>query len=147
MCLSKLYHTTAYVVFDSPASIDQFENTWAVLSHSADQRAVCRAHIALLASLLHGSIAADLTEIAEEISAKSVNIPFSYNSYNPKPYAYVHFSSADTKDSAMAITCTLKGIGLTWHEPNEVSSFCHCCDRPGCDPGHCAFSHAPQCPF
>ncbi|GBC48270.2 hypothetical protein GLOIN_2v1766278 [Rhizophagus irregularis DAOM 181602=DAOM 197198] len=91
--LSKLYHT-AYIVFDSAASMDQFENTWAVLctgyclrvcpaSHSPDQRAVKRAHVALLAGLPRGSVAADLSEIAEEVSAKSVNIPFSYNSYNP----------------------------------------------------------------
>ncbi|PKY22145.1 hypothetical protein RhiirB3_386201, partial [Rhizophagus irregularis] len=92
--------------------MDQFENTCAVLctghclrvcpaSHSPDQRAVRRAHVTLLASLPRGSVAADLSEIAEEVSAKSVNIPFSYNSYNPKPYAYVHFSSAATKESAM----------------------------------------------
>ncbi|EXX58641.1 hypothetical protein RirG_196060 [Rhizophagus irregularis DAOM 197198w] len=109
--LSKLYRT-AYIVFDSATSMDQFENTWAVLctghclrvcpaSHSPDQRAVRRAHVALLAGLPRGSVAADLSEIAEEVSAKSVNIPFSYNSYNPKPYAYVHFSSAATKESAM----------------------------------------------
>ncbi|PKY54466.1 hypothetical protein RhiirA4_473294 [Rhizophagus irregularis] len=72
-------------------------------SHSANQRAIRYAHVALLAGLSRDSVAADLTEIAEEISAKSVNIPFSYNSYNPKPYAYIHFSSAATKESAMAL--------------------------------------------
>ncbi|PKY18650.1 hypothetical protein RhiirB3_431503 [Rhizophagus irregularis] len=113
--------------------MDQFDTTWAVLctghclrvcsaSHSPDQRAVKRAHVALLASLPHGSVAADFSEIAKEVSAKSVNIPFSYNSYNPKLYAYVYFSSAATKESAMRITCALKSIGLTWHEPTERSS-------------------------
>ncbi|GBC14979.2 hypothetical protein GLOIN_2v1785090 [Rhizophagus irregularis DAOM 181602=DAOM 197198] len=137
--------------------MDQFENTWAVLctghylrvcpaSHSPDQRAVRHAHVALLAGLPRGSVAADLSEIAEEVSAKSVNIPFSYNSYNPKPYAYVHFSSAATKESAMGITCALKSIGLTWHEPAEVSSLCHHCGRPGCNPDKCASSRAPQRP-
>ncbi|PKC64254.1 hypothetical protein RhiirA1_462645, partial [Rhizophagus irregularis] len=105
-----------------------------------------RAHVALLAGLLRGSVAADLSEIAEEVFAKSVNIPFSYNSYNPKPYAYVHFSSAATKESAMGITCALKSIGLTWHEPTEVSSLCHRCGRPGCNPDKCASSRAPQRP-
>ncbi|PKY36231.1 hypothetical protein RhiirB3_396665 [Rhizophagus irregularis] len=104
--------------------MEQFENTWAVLCtghylrvclafHSSDQRAIRRAHVALLAGLPQGSVAADLSEIAKEVSAKSVNIPFSYNSYNPKPYAYVHFSFAATKESAMGITCALKSIGLT----------------------------------
>ncbi|GBC26314.2 hypothetical protein GLOIN_2v1785090 [Rhizophagus irregularis DAOM 181602=DAOM 197198] len=79
---------------------------------------------------LHGSIATDLSEITDEVSAKSVNIPISYNSYNLKPYAYVHFSSAATKESAMGITCALKSIGLTWHEPADVSSLCHCYGRP-----------------
>ncbi|CAB4429871.1 unnamed protein product [Rhizophagus irregularis] len=97
----------------------QFENTWVVLctghclrvypaSHSADQRAIYHAHVTLLAGLPHGSVAADLAKIAEEVSAKSANIPFSYNSYNPKPYAYVHFSSTAIKESAMGITCALK---------------------------------------
>ncbi|EXX65426.1 hypothetical protein RirG_133410 [Rhizophagus irregularis DAOM 197198w] len=105
-----------------------------------------RAHVALLAGLPRGSVAADLSEIAEEVSAKSVNIPFSYNSYTPKPYAYVHFSSAATKESAMGITCALKSIGLTWHEPTEVSSLCHRCGHPGCNLDKCASSRAPQRP-
>ncbi|PKY54386.1 hypothetical protein RhiirA4_426740 [Rhizophagus irregularis] len=89
-------------VFNSATSMDQFETTWAVLSllctghclrvcpasHSTDQRVIRHAHVALLAGLPRGSVAADLSEIAEEISAKSVNIPFSYNSYNSKPYVY-----------------------------------------------------------
>ncbi|PKY54738.1 hypothetical protein RhiirA4_473714 [Rhizophagus irregularis] len=93
--------------------MDQFENTWAVLctghclrvcsaSHSPDQRAIRRAHVALLARLPRGSVTTDLSEIAKEIFAKSINISFFYNSYNFKPYAYVHFSSAATKESAMA---------------------------------------------
>ncbi|CAB4406018.1 unnamed protein product [Rhizophagus irregularis] len=154
--LSKLYRT-AYIVFDSTAAMTQFETTWAVLctshclrvcpaSHSPEQRALRRAHVALLAGLPRGSVAADLNEIAEVISAKSVNIPFSYNSYNPKPYAYVHFSSAANKESAMGISCALKNIGLTWHEPTEVSSLCHRCGRPGCNPENCASSRAPQRP-
>ncbi|PKY34777.1 hypothetical protein RhiirB3_454822, partial [Rhizophagus irregularis] len=114
--LSKLYRT-AYIVFDSATSMDQFDNT--------------RAHVALLTGLPRGLVAADLSEIADEVSAKNVNIPFSYNSYtNPKPYAYVHFSSATTKESAIGITCALKSIGLTWHEPAEVSSLCYRCGRP-----------------
>ncbi|PKC55088.1 hypothetical protein RhiirA1_476192 [Rhizophagus irregularis] len=115
-------------------------------SHSPDQRAIRRAHVALLAGLPRGSVAADLSEIAKEVSAKSVNIPFSYNSYNPKPYPYVHFSFAATKESAMGITCALKSTGLTWHEPTEVSSLCHRCGRPGCNPDKCASSRAPQRP-
>ncbi|CAB4415498.1 unnamed protein product [Rhizophagus irregularis] len=137
--------------------MNQFKTTWAVLctshclrvcpaSHSSEQRALRRAHVALLARLPRGSVAADLNEIAEEISAKSVNIPFSYNSYNPKPYAYIHFSSAANKESAMGISCALKNIGLTWHEPTEVSSLCHHCGRPGCNPEKCASSRAPQRP-
>ncbi|PKK57679.1 hypothetical protein RhiirC2_797602, partial [Rhizophagus irregularis] len=62
--------------------MEQFDTTWAVLctghclrvcpaSHSPDQRAIRRAHVALLAGLPCGSVAADLSEIAEEVSAKS----------------------------------------------------------------------------
>uniref|UniRef100_U9ULQ5 Uncharacterized protein n=1 Tax=Rhizophagus irregularis (strain DAOM 181602 / DAOM 197198 / MUCL 43194) TaxID=747089 RepID=U9ULQ5_RHIID len=39
----------------------------------------------------------------------------------------------------------LKSIGLIWHEPTEVSSLCHRCGRPGCNPDKCASSRAPQC--
>ncbi|CAB5179191.1 unnamed protein product [Rhizophagus irregularis] len=46
----------------------------------------------------------------------------------------------------MGITCALKSIGLTWHEPTEVSSLCHRCGRPGCNPDKCASSRAPQRP-
>ncbi|CAB4413042.1 unnamed protein product [Rhizophagus irregularis] len=153
---SKLYRTV-YIVFDSATAMKQFDTTWAVLcishclrvcpaSHSPEQRALRRAHVALLAGLPRSSVAADLNEIAEEISVKSVNIPFSYNSYNPKPYAYIHFSSAANKVSAMGISCALKNIGLTWHEPTEVSSLCHRCGRPDCNPEKCASSRAPQRP-
>ncbi|PKY63550.1 hypothetical protein RhiirA4_494830, partial [Rhizophagus irregularis] len=59
--LSKLYRT-AYIVFDSATAMTQFETTWAVLctshclrvcpaSHSSEQRALRRAHVALLAGL------------------------------------------------------------------------------------------------
>ncbi|PKY51652.1 hypothetical protein RhiirA4_468818 [Rhizophagus irregularis] len=103
----------------------QFENTWVVLctghclrvypaSHSADQRAIYHAHVTLLAGLPHGSVAADLAKIAEEVSAKSANIP------------------------SLIIHTILSR--LTWHEPNEVSSLCHRCGRPGCNPEKCAFN-------
>ncbi|PKK55651.1 hypothetical protein RhiirC2_801854, partial [Rhizophagus irregularis] len=113
-------------------SMDQFENI--------------RAHVALLAGLPRSSVTADLSEIAEEVSAKSVNIPFFYNSYNLKPYAYVHFSSAATKESAIRIICALKSTGLTWHEPTKISSLCHRCGCSGCNPDKCASSRAPQRP-
>ncbi|CAB4431629.1 unnamed protein product [Rhizophagus irregularis] len=56
-------------------------------------------------------------KLPKEISAKSVNIPFSYNSYSPKPYAYVHFSSAAIKNLLWAspaplITLALPGMSL-----------------------------------
>ncbi|PKB97199.1 hypothetical protein RhiirA5_384827 [Rhizophagus irregularis] len=46
----------------------------------------------------------------------------------------------------MGITCALKSIGLTWHEPSNVSSLCHRCGRPECNSDRCTSSRAPQCP-
>ncbi|PKY62777.1 hypothetical protein RhiirA4_489876 [Rhizophagus irregularis] len=46
----------------------------------------------------------------------------------------------------MGISCALKNIGLTWHEPTDVSSLCHRCGRPGCNPERCTSSRAPQRP-
>uniref|UniRef100_U9ULW2 Uncharacterized protein n=1 Tax=Rhizophagus irregularis (strain DAOM 181602 / DAOM 197198 / MUCL 43194) TaxID=747089 RepID=U9ULW2_RHIID len=47
----------------------------------------------------------------------------------------------------MRITCALKSIDLTWYKPSEVSSPCHRCSHPGCNPDKCASSRAPQYPF
>ncbi|RGB25042.1 hypothetical protein C1646_772282 [Rhizophagus diaphanus] len=84
-----------------------------------------RTYVALLAGLPRGTIAADLAEIAHEVSAKSINVPFSMNSYNSKPYAYWYFTSQTAMEAAMEISCALKHIGLTWHSPDEVQSLCH----------------------
>ncbi|PKY50883.1 hypothetical protein RhiirA4_424095 [Rhizophagus irregularis] len=83
---AQLRDTFSRYVFDSAFSMEQFETTWAVLctghylrvcpaSHSPDQCAIRRAHVAFLAELPRGSVVANFAEIAKEISAKSVNIP------------------------------------------------------------------------
>ncbi|RGB24237.1 hypothetical protein C1646_773361 [Rhizophagus diaphanus] len=130
--LSKLYHTV-YIIFESKTSVDHFEHT--------------HAHVALLAGLPRSTVAAGLVEITEETSAKTANIPFSMNSYNLKPYAYLHFSPAEAKASAIDISCALKSVGLTWHEPDEVSSLCHHCGRHGCNPDACGSSRSTKRPF
>ncbi|CAB4408361.1 unnamed protein product [Rhizophagus irregularis] len=131
------------------------DSTWSVLcgghclricpaSFSPDQHAERRAYVALLAGLPRGTIAVDLAEIAEEISAKSINVPFSLNSYNPKPYAYCHFSSETAMENAKSISCALKKVGLTWHAPTEVTSLCHRCGHPNCNPDRCGSSSRPN---
>ncbi|RGB24782.1 hypothetical protein C1646_772614 [Rhizophagus diaphanus] len=153
--LAKLYRT-AYITFESTDAISRLDDMWAILcgghclcvcpaSFSPDQRKERRTYVALLAGLPRGTIAADLAEIAHEISAKSINVPFSMNSYNPKPYVYCHFTSQTVMYAAMEISCALKNIGLTWHSPNEVQSLCHRCGRSGCNPEQCgSFSSRPQ---
>ncbi|GET57947.1 hypothetical protein GLOIN_2v1785090 [Rhizophagus irregularis DAOM 181602=DAOM 197198] len=133
------------------------DSTWGVLcgghclrvcpaTFSPDQRAERRAFVALLAGLPRGTIAVDLAEIADEISAKSINVPFSMNSYNPKPYAYCHFASETAMENAKSILCTLKNVGLTWHSPDEVTFLCHRCGRPNCNPDRCGSSSRPNRP-
>ncbi|RGB34811.1 hypothetical protein C1646_760121, partial [Rhizophagus diaphanus] len=113
--LAKLYRT-AYITFKSTDAISRLDNTWAVLcgghclricsaSFSPDQRKERCTYVALLAGLPRGTIAADLAEIAHEVSAKSINVSFSMNSYNSKPYAYCHFTSQTAMDAAMEISC------------------------------------------
>ncbi|GET56394.1 hypothetical protein GLOIN_2v1811259 [Rhizophagus irregularis DAOM 181602=DAOM 197198] len=127
--LSKLYRT-AYITFESTGALQNLDSTWGVLcgghclricpaTFSPEQRAERRAYVALLAGLPRGTIAVDLAEIADEISAKSINVPFSMNSYNPKPYAYCHFASETAMENAKSISCALKKVGLTWHSPDE----------------------------
>ncbi|GET55247.1 hypothetical protein GLOIN_2v1762049 [Rhizophagus irregularis DAOM 181602=DAOM 197198] len=113
--LSKLYRT-AYITFKSTGALQNLDSTWGVL---------CGGH------------SVDLAEIADEISAKSINVPFSMNSYNPKPYAYCHFASETAMENAKSISCALKKVGLTWHSPDEVTSLCHRCGRPNCNPDRC----------
>ncbi|RGB28607.1 hypothetical protein C1646_767619 [Rhizophagus diaphanus] len=113
------------------------DDTWAVLckghclricpaSFSPDQRKERRTYVALLAGLPRGTIAADLAEIAHEVSTKSINVPFFMNSYNPKPYAYCHFTSQTAMDAAMEISCALKNIGspyiptINWTEISDA---------------------------
>ncbi|RGB22854.1 hypothetical protein C1646_775427, partial [Rhizophagus diaphanus] len=118
--LAKLYHT-AYITFESTDAISRLDDTWAVLcgghclriclaSFSPSQRKERRTYVTLLAGLPRGTIVADLAEIAYEVSVKSINVPFSMNSYNPKPYAYCHFTSQTAMDAAMEISCALKNI-------------------------------------
>ncbi|RGB22785.1 hypothetical protein C1646_775542 [Rhizophagus diaphanus] len=122
--LAKLYRT-AYITFDLTDMISELNDIWGILCG--------------------GTIAADLAEIAHEVSAKSINIPFSMNSYNPKPYAYCHFTSQTAMEAAMEISCTLKHIGLTWHSPDEVQSLCHHCGHSECNPNYCGSSSShPQ---
>ncbi|RGB25376.1 hypothetical protein C1646_771806 [Rhizophagus diaphanus] len=129
-------------------AILKFDGTWGVLcgghclciypaSFSPDQRKERRAYVALLAGLPSSTIAVDLSEIAHEVSAKLINVPFSMNSYNPKPYAYCHFTSQIAMEAVMDISCAFKHIGLTWHSPDEVQSLCHCCGHSGCNSDQC----------
>ncbi|GBC44592.2 hypothetical protein GLOIN_2v1785090 [Rhizophagus irregularis DAOM 181602=DAOM 197198] len=115
---------------DEHARTLNLDSTWSVLcgghclricpaTFSPEQRAERCAYVALLAGLPRGTIAVDLAEIADEISAKSINVPFSMNSYNPKPYAYCHFASETAMENAKSISCALKKVGLTWHSPDE----------------------------
>lgn len=93
--LAKLYRT-AYITFETTGALQNLESTWGVLcerhclhvcpaSFSPDQYTERRVHIALLARLPCGTIAVKLAEIAKEVSAKLINVPFSMNSYNLNP--------------------------------------------------------------
>ncbi|GBC51144.2 hypothetical protein GLOIN_2v1762049 [Rhizophagus irregularis DAOM 181602=DAOM 197198] len=124
--LSKLYRT-AYITFESTGALQNLDSTWGVL---------CGGHC----------LPVDLAEIADEVSAKSINVPFSMNSYNPKPYAYCHFASKTAMENAKSISCALKKVGLTWHSPDEVTSLCHRYDRPNCNPDRCGSSSRPNRP-
>lgn len=68
------------------------------------------------------------------------------NSYNPKPYAYCHFASETAMKNAKSISCALKNVGLTWHTPEDVTSLCHRCGRPNCNPDRCGSSFWPNRP-
>src|SRR3954452_8935398 len=67
-----------------------------------------------------------------------MNIPLSKNSYRPKPWAYISFTSDAAKESAMELSCSFPNRGLTWHQPDDITSLCYVCGRLGCDPQSCS---------
>ncbi|GBC34620.2 hypothetical protein GLOIN_2v1785090 [Rhizophagus irregularis DAOM 181602=DAOM 197198] len=129
------HYYTAIVQFSTADLIAQFDDTWAILclsnslrvcpaSYSKVQRDARRQHVAVLAGIPK-NIKADLADIANQISAKAINIPLSYTSYKPKPYVYMNFFSQETLNSALELTVSFKNRGLTWHSSNDVKNLCH----------------------
>ncbi|CAB5387589.1 unnamed protein product [Rhizophagus irregularis] len=144
----KLYQC-AEITFDASTAADQFIASWVApccgsflrvvpCKFDKSQRDARRAHVAILAGIPKNIAAADLHDIGQEVTAKAINIPLSLNSYSPKPYAYFTFASEDIKSAAMEISCSFRSIGLTWHQPNEVTQLCYVCGRKGCDPSTCS---------
>ncbi|CAB4446817.1 unnamed protein product [Rhizophagus irregularis] len=85
------------VQFATEDPIAQFDDTWAILClgnslrvcparYSKTQRDARRQNIAVLAGIPKNIKEADLTDIANQVSAKAINIPLSFTSYKPKPY-------------------------------------------------------------
>ncbi|PKY61648.1 hypothetical protein RhiirA4_486918 [Rhizophagus irregularis] len=153
-CIQALCADLLDLVFTpySPAEarrITQFEDTWAIIclgnslrvcpaSYPKSQRDSRREHVAILAGIPKNIKEADLLEIASQVNAKAINIPLSYNSYKPKPYAYFNFSSFENLEAAKELTVAFRGKGLSWHSPNEARELCHVCGRHGCSPSKCS---------
>ncbi|GET01232.1 hypothetical protein GLOIN_2v1811259 [Rhizophagus clarus] len=144
MFMKKLYQN-AIITFDFVEQITAFDDTWCAwycghclrvvpCSYNADQRDLHHRHVTLLAGLPKGTVAADLAPLINELKGKSVTIPFSLNSYCPKPYAYITFASEAQMTCAMDISCALHDKALTWHLPLDVTQLCHICGRKNCSP-------------
>ncbi|GET59571.1 reverse transcriptase family protein [Rhizophagus irregularis DAOM 181602=DAOM 197198] len=143
----KLYYN-GHIQFSSADAITQFHDIWAIIclgnslrvcpaSYSKSQRDSRREHVAILAGIPKNIKEADLIEIATHVNAKALNVPLSINSYKPKPYVYLNFSSFESLEAAKEMTVAFRGKGLTWHPPNEAQTLCHVCGRPGCSPSVC----------
>ncbi|PKY51610.1 hypothetical protein RhiirA4_424645 [Rhizophagus irregularis] len=78
--------------------------------------------VAVLAGIPKNIKEADLTDIANQVSAKAINIPLSFTSYKPKPYVYMNFFSQETLDAAKELTVSFRNRGLTWHSSDQTSS-------------------------
>ncbi|PKY54775.1 hypothetical protein RhiirA4_473771 [Rhizophagus irregularis] len=68
------------------------------------QRDARRHYVAVLVGIPKNIKEADLTDIANQVSAKAINIPLSFTSYKPKPYVYMNFFSQETLDAALELT-------------------------------------------
>uniref|UniRef100_U9SM86 RRM domain-containing protein n=1 Tax=Rhizophagus irregularis (strain DAOM 181602 / DAOM 197198 / MUCL 43194) TaxID=747089 RepID=U9SM86_RHIID len=134
---------------DTANSVTQFKDIWAIIClgnslrvcpafYSKVQRDIHREHVAILAGIPKNIKEADLSEIALQVNAKAVNIPLSYNSYKPKSYAYLNFSSFESLEAAKELTIAFQNKGLTWHSPDEAKNLCHVCGRHGCSSSKCS---------
>ncbi|PKY54751.1 hypothetical protein RhiirA4_426991 [Rhizophagus irregularis] len=130
------YYYNAHIQFADASSVTQFEDIWAIIclgnslrvclaSYSKSQRDSRREHVAILAGIPKNIKEADLLEIASQVNAKAINIPLSYNSYKPKPYAYFNFASFENLEAAKELTVAFRGKGLAWHSPDEAKNLCH----------------------
>ncbi|PKY26591.1 hypothetical protein RhiirB3_441962 [Rhizophagus irregularis] len=144
----KKHYYNRHIQFSSANAVTQFNDIWVIIclgnslrvcpaSFSKLQRKSRREHVAILAGILKNIKEADLLEIATHVNAKALNVPLSINSYKPKPYVYLNFSSFDTLEAAKEMTVAFCGKGLTWHLPNEAHTLCHVCRCPGCSPSVC----------
>ncbi|GET54559.1 RNA-directed DNA polymerase from mobile element jockey-like [Rhizophagus irregularis DAOM 181602=DAOM 197198] len=104
---------------------------------SDEAKSFQREHVAILAGIPKNIKEADLLEIATQVNAKALNVPLSINSYKPKPYVYLNFSSFDILEAAKELSVAFRGKGLTWHPLNEAHTLCHVCERSGCSPSVC----------
>ncbi|CAB4423688.1 unnamed protein product [Rhizophagus irregularis] len=143
------HYYNAHIQFADASSVTQFDDMWAIIclgnslrvcpaSYPKSQRDSRREHVAILAGIPKNIKEADLLEIASQVNAKAINIPLSYNSYKPKPYAYFNFSSFENLEAAKELTVAFRGKGLSWHSPNEARELCHVCVRHGCSPSKCS---------
>ncbi|EXX70230.1 hypothetical protein RirG_089350 [Rhizophagus irregularis DAOM 197198w] len=144
----KKHYYNGHIQFSSADAITQFNDIWAIIclgnslrvcpaSFSKSQRDSRREHVAILAGIPKNIKEADLLEIATQVNAKALNVPLSINSYKPKPYVYLNFSSFESLEAAKEMTVAFRGKCLTWHSPNEAQTLCHVCGRPGCSPSVC----------
>ncbi|PKY54754.1 hypothetical protein RhiirA4_473739, partial [Rhizophagus irregularis] len=130
------HYYNAHIQFADANSVTQFDYIWAIIclgnslrvcpaAYSKSQRDSRREHVAILAGVPKNIKEADLLEIASQVNAKAINVPLSYNSYKPKPYAYFNFASFENLEVAKELTVAFRGKGLSWHSPDEAKNLCH----------------------
>ncbi|GBC25012.2 hypothetical protein GLOIN_2v1785090 [Rhizophagus irregularis DAOM 181602=DAOM 197198] len=104
----KKHYYNGHIQFSSADAIAQFNDIWAIIclgnslricpaSFSKSQRDSRREHVTILAGIPKNIKEADLLEIATQVNAKALNVPF---------------LSIPTSPNLIK--------GLTWHPPNEA---------------------------
>ncbi|RGB28924.1 hypothetical protein C1646_796198 [Rhizophagus diaphanus] len=79
-----------------------------------DQKAARRQFVAMLSQLPPNTKDIHLAPLSRDLGVKTVNVLLSMNSYKPKCWAYVTFSSQELMDAAMKQTIGFHGNVLTW---------------------------------
>ena len=129
----------AFVEFESADSVSPFYDDWGFLCLKhfikatplvlpQDQWELRSKHVLKLTGLPPGTTFIDLIDIISAVDAKSCVIPKGLKAYQPRPFAYIAFSSESKMLKALKTSYSLVNSDLTWVTTKQ--KLCGICGSP-----------------